>query len=135
MEVRDVTPCMDCEISPEAIKKFYARERHYAWYEVFGESVLLCDGCAEEFAHYTPEYFNIPGSRSVGLGSSTFHAHGPLPESEMKVTKDKYCPKCQKRLAFLRFVNAVRSKSFSEKTAAVEVSAGDLLFEHPEHHE
>src|SRR5215472_3864987 len=103
LEVRDVTPCWDCGGDPAERVHLADGRHHYAEFSVFNESIVLCDFCRVDFCSYEPTYFgqsaaSRPGRELVLIRDVLF----PQP------TKDKYCPNCGRRLAFLRFLARVR---------------------------
>ena len=80
-------------------------EHTYAELLALGEPIVLCDLCQADFSSYHPTYFDRP--QGTKLGRSEFvlvrELRSPTP------AKDKFCPRCVQRLAFLRFLVRVRS--------------------------
>lgn len=105
LEVRDVAPCFDCGDEPRELKELANGEHTYAEVLAFGIPLVLCDFCDADFSSYDPTYFNRPLGSTLGLREFVFirQIADPAP------TKDKYCPTCERRLAFLRFLFAVRA--------------------------
>jgi hypothetical protein len=105
LETRDVAPCYDCGAVPEELTHFVDGKHKYFEVRLFGSKVVLCDFCQVDFDAYSPEYFH----RSSGRFFSQMIVDAELREPVL--TKDKYCPQCGRRLAFLRFLAEVRADS------------------------
>lgn len=102
LEVRDCTPCDDCGGDPAELLDFKNEVHTYTTYEVAdGLRLTLCDFCAVDFGSYTPEYL---GDKKFEISSFGFIKQLDNPQ----VVKDKFCPECEKRLTFLKFVAEVR---------------------------
>jgi hypothetical protein len=96
---KEVTPCMDCGAH---------KDGSYSEYEVyFGQRLVLCNFCYVDFSSYNPEYFGFPKNKKVGLQDFNFLIN--ITDTSLRV--DKYCPECNKRLAFLRFVSLCRENN------------------------
>ena len=104
LEVRDVAPCFDCGHDPTELEHLAAEKHSYAEVLAFGVAIVLCDFCQVDFSSYDPEYFNRAKGTKLGLEEFTFVRE----LREPKRAKDKFCATCRRRLAFLRFVTAVR---------------------------
>ena len=104
LEVRDVAPCFDCGHDTAELDHLAEGLHSYAEVLAFGVSIVLCDFCQVDFSSYDPEYFNR--TRSTKLGIEEFVFVRELREPGR--AKDKFCVRCRRRLAFLRFVGAVR---------------------------
>ena len=105
LETRDVAPCMDCGWDPQELEHFTAGKHSYAELEVlFGERLVLCDFCQVDFASYDPTFVGLDAGACIGLKDMRFvrDIDGP------SLGKDKFCPSCHHRLAFLEFVARVR---------------------------
>jgi hypothetical protein len=102
LEIRDVTPCHDCGWAPDELDHY--REHTYAEVRAFGvDGLVLCNFCEVDFTSYEPSFFGLPRGTTM-----------KLPEQLRALTtigigKDKFCPRCRHRLAFLRFVGRVRA--------------------------
>ena len=106
LEKREVAPCHECGGDPQELDELARGEHEYHRYEVFDQSLVLCDFCDSDFASYFPETFGLPA--------------GPCQEyplerisriEDPKPDVDEYCPSCQHRLAFLLFLQAARDKN------------------------
>jgi len=64
---------------------------------------VLCDFCEVDFASYDPTFFG----RSRGTRLESPQHLSAI--SQVQITKDKFCPNCRMRLAFLRFVDRARA--------------------------
>ena len=105
LEVRDVTPCMICGGWTAMVEKFEASAVFGEWRLPSGEDLVLCAACELE-------EFMVTGGWGFRLG---------LPQSRLPINylkfvkimqspeigKDKFCPECNLRLAFLKVVAAV----------------------------
>jgi hypothetical protein len=58
-----------------------------------------------DFGSYDPTFFGLPRGSRIGFERMRFVRDVVQPT----VGKDKYCPACRRRLAFLKFVAAARS--------------------------
>ena len=70
---------------------------------MLGANVVLCDFCRADFWSYKPSYFGRGREYQPGKDMVFMRAI-----FDPKPTKDKYCPECKRRLAFLRFLAEVR---------------------------
>jgi hypothetical protein len=113
LEVIDVAPCMDCGHIPLEIEHASEGQHTYAEYRVVGDlSLTLCDLCMLEFGLNDPTYFGLPAGSKLGSDTIRF-----VPSMEdVQILKDKYCPNCRRRLAFLRFVERARQEHASNQT-------------------
>jgi len=105
LEVRDVAPCHECGAAPEELEHFRQGKHTYQRFEVFsGLELTLCDFCMVDFGSYDPTYFGLPRRSRIGFDKMRFmQAY-----SGLTLGKDKYCPECRHRLAFLQFVAVAR---------------------------
>jgi len=111
LEVREVAPCHACGACPGEIDHFREGKHRYAEYEVFpGLQVVLCNICDIEFSQYDPVYFGLPPKTRVGFPKMRLVRKISAPVVE----RDKYCPSCRYRLAFLRFVQRARELHHAE---------------------
>ena len=110
LEVRDVAPCFDCGDDPRELEELANGTHTYAEVLAFGVPIVLCDFCDADFSSYDPAYFNRASGTTLGLREFVFirQVADPAP------AKDKYCPTCHRRLAFLRFLAAVRATGSAE---------------------
>lgn len=104
LETRDVAPCYDCGHDPKELDHLAAGLHTYAVMRVFDMDIVLCNFCQVDFSSYSAGYFEK--ARRVGLGRGMVLVRD-FPEPHP--TKDKYCPTCGRRLAFLRFLAKVRA--------------------------
>ena len=89
----------------EQIEHFRQRKHTYQRFEVFaGLELTLCNFCIVDFGSYDPTFFGLPRDSQVGFERMRFVQEAPNPT----LGKDKYCPACRRRLAFLKFVAAAR---------------------------
>ena len=109
LEVRVVAPCFDCGHDPAELDHLASGKHRYSEFLAFGVPIVLCNFCQVDFSSYDPEYFNRPRGTKLGLPEFTFVRELRTPES----AKDKFCPSCRRRLAFLRFLQEVRAASKS----------------------
>jgi hypothetical protein len=108
LEVRTVTPCYICGGWPEMLARFDASAELCAWRLPSGESLILCRQCQLE-------EFLVPGGWGyrIGLPASRFPLNAlQLVRTQLSpaLGKDKFCPKCNLRLAFLEVVASSRSE-------------------------
>jgi hypothetical protein len=105
LEVRDVAPCMECGGYPDEIDHFLQGKHTYYEYEVFeGLNLILCNFCVVDFSSYDPTFFGLPKGSGIGLGYMIFKRSINNPT----LSKDKFCPECGYRLAFLNFLVKAR---------------------------
>ena len=105
LETREVAPCDDCGADPTELDHFRLDEHTYQRLEVLaGLELDLCNFCMVDFGSYDPTYFGLaPGTR---IGFERMRLVRDI--SAPAIGKDKYCPDCRRRLAFLKFVAAAR---------------------------
>ena len=104
LETRVVAPCYDCGHDPRELQDLAEGQHDYDEVEVCGVRAVLCDFCQADFPSYDPAYFG--GRYGVPIGRD-MQVIRTLREPSPGV--DKYCPTCQRRLAFLRFVQQARA--------------------------
>jgi hypothetical protein len=105
LEVVDVAPCMVCGAIPHEIEDALKGKHTYAEYCFFGDlTLVLCDFCVSDLRSYYPSYFGLPKEAKSELENMR------LTRSiyRIEITKDKFCPDCGERSAFLRFVEQAR---------------------------
>ncbi len=103
--MREVAPCFDCGADRGELADLAQGEHTYAELLALGAPVVLCDACQADFSSYDPRYFNRPPGTRFGVGEFRFvrALRDPAPAT------DEFCRRCQRRLAFLRFLVQVRS--------------------------
>ena len=107
LEIRDVAPCDECGAVPQEIEHFASGKHSYAEYEVFPSLKLtLCNFCDVDFGSFDPAYFGLPRNARIGYE----HMRLISPIREPALGKDKFCPACNLRLSFLRFVQQARQQ-------------------------
>jgi hypothetical protein len=101
LEIRDVSPCMDCGCLPTPVD--HARSgRTYAEFRIFGElSLVLCNFCCVDFSSYDATYFGLPTGTRIGFGAQGWQF---IREVRCVIAKDKCCTQCNRRLPFLEFL-------------------------------
>lgn len=82
--------------------------RHtFAEMRVFADlTAVLCDFCQVDFGSFDPQYFGLPKGSPIGFEGMQFIRT----IENIAVAKDKYCPSCGYRLAFLEFVAEAREQ-------------------------
>ena len=107
LEVRDVAPCDGCGALPLELEHFTSGMHSYAEYEVFPSLELtLCNFCDVDFGSWDPSFFGLPRNARIGLR----YMRLVQPVREPTLGKDKFCPACNLRLSFLRFVHQARQQ-------------------------
>jgi hypothetical protein len=104
LETIDVAPCFDCGHDPDELRQLAAGEHTYDEVELLGARAVLCDFCRADFSSYDPTYFGRPLGKPIGRHIQLVRAL-----SDPQPGRDKYCPICQRRLAFLLFVQQARA--------------------------
>src|SRR5262245_9208246 len=106
LEIRNVAPCDMCGAIPEELEHARQNVHDYNQYELFpGLMLTLCNVCALEVDQIEGSYFGLKSGTKFGFGRMRLVS----PIRDMHLTKDKFCPACNCRLSFLRFVLAVRA--------------------------
>lgn len=104
--VRDTSPCMEC--GADEFEQDHYKDHEYKEYELyFGQRLILCDFCDVDFGSYDPTYFGFPKGKRVGLEDWNFIKD----VTDKELRKDKYCPNCNHRLAFLKFLDVCRKNA------------------------
>jgi hypothetical protein len=107
LEVRDVAPCDECGAQPEELTHFAAGKHSFMEYEIFPPLKLtLCNFCDVDFGSSDPTFFGLP--RNARIGYQFMRALRRIEAPTLG--KDKYCPACNRRLSFLRFVHQARQQ-------------------------
>ena len=103
--MREVAPCFDCGADRGELADLAEGEHAYAELLALGAPIVLCDVCQADFSSYDPRYFNRPPGMPLGPGDIRLvrEIRDPAPAT------DGFCRRCQRRLAFLRFLIQVRS--------------------------
>jgi hypothetical protein len=108
LEVREVAPCFICGGWPEMVTQFDPRVSFREWRMPSGEVLVLCQACELE-------EFMVPGwGNKLGLTTYPFPINElqPVPSVESPtIGKDKFCPQCNLRLAFLKIVAKCHTQS------------------------
>ncbi len=105
LEIREVAPCMDCGHLPEEIEHALTGQHTYAEMRIFGDlTLILCNFCQVDFGSYDPGFFGLPQDARIGFDTMEFVRS----VDAVSIGKDKYCPECGRRLAFLEFVDQAR---------------------------
>jgi len=106
LEVRDVTPCVICGGWPERVEQFTPSANFVEWRLPSGQILDLCQACELE-------EFMVPGGWGCRLGLdatrlpiNTLTVIRNLPQPT--IAKDKFCPQCNLRLAFLEIVTLAK---------------------------
>ena len=111
LEVRDVAPCFDCGWDPTELDHLEEEKHTYTEVLAFGVPIVLCNFCLVDFSSYDPAFFSRAARTKLGLGEFVEVRAITNPSQG----KDKFCPVCRRRLAFLKFLAKVRA-SGSEGT-------------------
>ena len=107
LEEREVAPCEECGGFPLELEHFRAGRHSYAEYEVFGGlRLVLCNFCDANFSTFDPVFFGLPRNAPCGHESMR-HVLTVKPAG---TSRDRFCPSCRYRLAFLRFVMRARAR-------------------------
>ena len=104
LETREVAPCYDCGHDPTELQHLAEGRHTYAEMRAFGIAIVLCDFCRADFSSYDPTYFGR--QKGTRLAREVIFVRD---EQNLQPSKDKYCPTCGRRLAFLRFLEKVRT--------------------------
>ena len=103
LETREVAPCYDCGHDPKELEHLSEGRHTYAVMNVFGVDIVLCSFCQVDFSSYRPTYFGRASRAHFGRELAFVRD-----ELNPRPTKDRYCPECGHRLAFLRFLAKAR---------------------------
>jgi hypothetical protein len=106
MEVRNVAPCEECGGDPESLDRFGAKNQTYHLVRVLGgRELVLCTGCMLDFGSLDPNFLGVPAGAHYGFENMEIVRE----INAAAIRADNYCPECEYRLKFLRFVKDVRS--------------------------
>lgn len=98
LEVRDVTPCFICGGLSESVARFDASATYTEFRLPGSQTILLCRGC--ELVE-----FMVPGGWGYRLIPGEKLPINPLQRVQSlaapRIGRDKFCPSCNFRLAFL----------------------------------
>jgi hypothetical protein len=104
MHWRDVSPCMECGGDPRELKMLDDAAHSYHEVLVFGRfPIVLCDFCQIDFGTYPSYFFGLP--RQQHLGFNDLHYSGTV---QPTLGQDWVCTSCGYRMAFSKFVQALR---------------------------
>lgn len=107
---KQVAPCMEC--GSDEFELDHYKEHSYNEYELyFGIRLILCDFCDVDFGSYNPTHFGF--TKGTKIGYEDFKFVREINDKELKL--DKYCPKCEHRLPFLKFIEQCRLINESKK--------------------
>jgi hypothetical protein len=104
LETREVAPCYACGHAPSDLTDLAEGRHTYDEIETLGARAVLCDFCQSDFSSFDPTYFGRPAGTPMGRPHIQFVRTIRDPRPGV----DKFCPQCQHRLAFLRFVVQAR---------------------------
>ena len=97
---KNVTPYMEC--GGDEMELDHYQKHQYREYKLsFEQRLVLCDFCDVDFGSFDPTYFGFPTGQKVGLE----HFNFVRDVRDNSLRKDKYCPSCQYRLSFLKFMS------------------------------
>ncbi len=103
LEVRDVAPCFICGGWPESVARFDPAAHFTEFRLPDGRTIVLCRGCElEEFMVTGGWGFRLVPGEKVPINGLQCVASVPEP----RISRDKFCPSCNLRLAFLEVVAA-----------------------------
>ena len=106
LELIDCAPCDDCGNQAEEINHFNEGIHTYKIFNVYkGLKLQLCNFCQVDFGSYKSEYLGFKNKETLFINDFEFISDVKNPE----ITKDKYCPSCNKRLKFLNFIKKIRN--------------------------
>lgn len=100
LESREVAPCWDCGHRPNELAECAAGRHRYHEFRAFGAlPIVLCDFCDTDFGSYYASAFESSAKGLVGDVLELLREVTP----QTQPARDKYCPVCDHRLAFLEF--------------------------------
>lgn len=108
LEVRDVSPCWDCGHDSAELIHLADGKHTYSEFEVFGSRIVLCDHCMVDFSSNDRQQLGLPQGKVIGLGTPEFREVRSV--ENPVVSKDKVCPTCNRRRAYLNWVTKVKGK-------------------------
>jgi hypothetical protein len=102
----------------EEILHFYSNMHTYALYEIEGQQVIICDECFQ--AIITGVDLSESAYRTTFGGETRIIRRvRQVPNHELSIQRDKFCPECDQRLAFLEFIAALRGAPGKGKSATI----------------
>lgn len=117
LEVRQVTPCCECGHHERELAELKAGRHVHTEYLIFGLPIVLCNFRDVDFRSYLPSCFGLLEADGKRLNCLEFvRTIDPATQPRF----DKYCPDCDRRLAFLEFLFAARAKHARERDAQKE---------------
>jgi hypothetical protein len=106
MEVRNVAPCEQCGGDPESLDRFGAGDQTYHLVRILGtKELILCTGCMLDFGSLDPNFLGLSADTPYGFE----HMEIVREMTSPAIRADSYCPECEYRLRFLRFVKDIRT--------------------------
>ncbi len=106
LEVRSVAPCYDCGHSPDALTELSKGDQEYHLLKIYGQELVLCTFCVTDFDSYEPEYLGLPEECANNYPLERISTL----ESPVSA-EDRFCPKCDHRLAFLILLGKIRDNN------------------------
>ncbi|MBY0230098.1 MAG: hypothetical protein K2W96_12520 [Gemmataceae bacterium] len=104
LEVREVAPCVVCGGWPESVERFSPSSPIREWRLPSGEVLALCEGCLLEEFMVTGGWGYRLGLEEWALPVQALQPVRSVPRPALG--KDKFCPGCNLRLAFIKVVAA-----------------------------
>ncbi len=104
--VKEVTPCMEC--GANEFERDHYQDHEYAEYEVyFQQKLIFYDFCKIDFSSYDATFFGFHPTKTLGISDWAYIRS--VQDKELR--NDKYCPNCQYRLSFLKFIYKCRQEN------------------------
>src|SRR6185369_6718279 len=108
LEARDVTPCYICGGWPEVVARFDQAAEYIEFRLPMGRTLLLCRDCElEEFMVPGGWGYQLAPSEKLPVNALQRKRATPKPH----LARDKFCPTCNLRLAFLDVIAASQSQA------------------------
>lgn len=105
LETRDVAPCYVCGGLAEELDHLNQNRHTYAVYRFpNGTEMELCDTCYLDMASIGGEHWGLGREDQI----STNHLALVRRDFSPRITRDKYCPNCDARLAYLKALREIR---------------------------
>src|SRR5262245_34376890 len=104
LETRDVSPCMICGGWPEISSRLDPNQEFREWRLPNDQTLVLCRGCELEEFMVDGGWGYRFGLGNVDLPINALHYVRRVPSSSL--AKDKFCPHCNLRLAFLNVMES-----------------------------
>ncbi len=111
--VVETTPCISCGSSKTSLKilkqdieeNFSHDSINYSIYRAFEKfEVMLCNICTLDFTSVASEFFRFKKEKTINPSDFQFLKIIKNPA----IGKDKFCPSCNMRLAYLLFIEKTR---------------------------